>query len=236
MNRRNNIIIKKMRSGKGASITFALLLFLVCAVLCSVILAAATTASGRMAGIAETDQRYYSVTSASGLLRDLLSGKSASAVKVTSEDSSETYVFGFPAYEVDERCFDPTSDKYSPPVNSETKFEDIAQAAVYKYVTTDWKNVGKDKVDLGTYELSSDSVRVDGKDPLKVTVKAEVDKKGNVIFTAESIPDKRDNRFKQRIFFSGTVTEDSTSVTREGPIEVEGATTLTWTMTSVTAI
>ena len=61
----------KLRSQTGASITFALLLFLVCAVLSSVIIVAATAASGRMSKIAETDQRYYAVTSAAELLKNL---------------------------------------------------------------------------------------------------------------------------------------------------------------------
>ncbi|NLC32861.1 MAG: hypothetical protein GX781_06145 [Clostridiales bacterium] len=45
-------IMNKLRSRTGASISFALLLFLVCAVLCSVILTAATAASGRMSSLA----------------------------------------------------------------------------------------------------------------------------------------------------------------------------------------
>ena len=65
-------IKKKLRSQYGASITFALLLFLVCAVLCSVIIVAATTASGRMSNLAEMDQRYYAVTSAAELMKELL--------------------------------------------------------------------------------------------------------------------------------------------------------------------
>ena len=65
-------IKRKLRSRRGASITFALLLFLVCAVLSSVIIVAASTASGRMSKLAETDRRYYAVTSAAELMKDLL--------------------------------------------------------------------------------------------------------------------------------------------------------------------
>lgn len=73
-----NRMAEKLSSRTGASITFALLLFLVCAALSAVILVAATTASGRMSSIAGTDQRYYSVTSAADLLRDELSGGTVS--------------------------------------------------------------------------------------------------------------------------------------------------------------
>ena len=58
----------------------ALLLFLVCAVVGSVVLTAGTAAAGRMSELAKMDQRYYSVTSAAQLLRDTIEGKQ---VKVT---------------------------------------------------------------------------------------------------------------------------------------------------------
>ena len=59
----------KLRSERGASITFALLLFLVCAVVASVVLTAGTAASGRLSQQVESDQRYYSVSSAARLLQ-----------------------------------------------------------------------------------------------------------------------------------------------------------------------
>ena len=67
-----NKIQKKLRSQTGASITFALLLFLVCAVLCSVIITAATVAAGRISRIAETDQKFFAVSSASEFLKDMI--------------------------------------------------------------------------------------------------------------------------------------------------------------------
>lgn len=47
-----------------------------------------------MAGIAEADQRYYSVTSASELLKELMNGKTVSVVKVTTSWSTTTYTDG----------------------------------------------------------------------------------------------------------------------------------------------
>lgn len=67
-----NAIRAKLRSQRGASITFALLLFLVCAVVSSVVIVAGTAAAGRMAKLPDMDQRYYAVTSAAGLLRDTI--------------------------------------------------------------------------------------------------------------------------------------------------------------------
>lgn len=65
---------QKIASQAGASITFALLLFLVCAVVSTIVLAAGTAASGRISGSVDNDRRYYSVTSACEMLMDLFDG------------------------------------------------------------------------------------------------------------------------------------------------------------------
>ena len=69
-------ISSKLKSESGASISFALLLFLVCAVVSSIVIVAGTTVSGRLSQMAEMDQRYYAVTSAARLLIDLIDEKS----------------------------------------------------------------------------------------------------------------------------------------------------------------
>lgn len=89
-----NRTIEKLRSRSGASITAALLVFLACAVLSSVVIAAATAASGRMSRIAEADQRYYAVTSAAGLLKDLIHGKTVLVVEETETTYTTTYSGG----------------------------------------------------------------------------------------------------------------------------------------------
>ena len=90
-----NIIMNKLRSQTGASITFALLIFLVCTVLCSVILTAATASSARMSGIAEADQRYYAVTSAAELIEDVFKAYPVvSIVEVTETEYATTYENG----------------------------------------------------------------------------------------------------------------------------------------------
>lgn len=65
-------VLKKLNSSKGASITFALLAFLVCAVISAVLLAAGMASAGRLSGLAEADRRYYAVTSAAQLFCDSL--------------------------------------------------------------------------------------------------------------------------------------------------------------------
>ena len=77
---------KKLTSRSGASLGISLLLFLVCAVLGSVILTAGTTTLGRVYSVSDSDQRYYSVTSAAELLSKELTGKS---VTITRKKESE---------------------------------------------------------------------------------------------------------------------------------------------------
>ena len=69
-----NAMKNKIKSQKGASITFALLLFLVCAVISGVVVVAATTAAGRMSQQDEMDERYYAVTAAAKRLNDIFDG------------------------------------------------------------------------------------------------------------------------------------------------------------------
>lgn len=73
----------KLKDNTGASITYALLLFLVCAVVSSVVLAAATAASGRMSKAVENDQRYYCVTSAAELMKNMILNKTVVVEKKT---------------------------------------------------------------------------------------------------------------------------------------------------------
>ena len=60
----------------------ALFLFLVCAALAAVILAASTAAAGRVAGLAEADQKYYSVSSAAELMRDMMGGNDGVSAQI----------------------------------------------------------------------------------------------------------------------------------------------------------
>lgn len=84
-------IKNKLSSQRGASLTFALLIFLVCAVVGSAVLVAGTAASGRMSKIAEMDQRYYSVNSAARLLIDLITENEVQVVKTVKKDGTSAY-------------------------------------------------------------------------------------------------------------------------------------------------
>ncbi len=96
------MIYAKLKNKEGASITYALLLFLVCAVIGSIMIAAGTAASGRMSKAVEMDQRYYSVMSAAELLmRELDSETVAIVNKGTVTDSGS-----------DSESFNQSDDQY----------------------------------------------------------------------------------------------------------------------------
>ena len=89
-------IQNKLNSKRGASITFALLLFLVCSVVSSVVIVAATASAGRVSGVKETDQRYYAAVAAAKRLQTIFVGDGKQQVEVkyngtTKDKSSATF-------------------------------------------------------------------------------------------------------------------------------------------------
>ena len=90
-----NMMKKKLNSERGASISWALLIFLVCTVVGSVVLVAGTTASGRFSKLAENDQGYYAVTSSAGLLRDVLNQSVTVTRSVSDSDGTKSYSISY---------------------------------------------------------------------------------------------------------------------------------------------
>ncbi len=66
----SRIVSQKMKDKSGASITVALLFFMMCAIVSSILIATATAASGKIKQLESKDAGYYSVVSAAELLRD----------------------------------------------------------------------------------------------------------------------------------------------------------------------
>lgn len=217
-----NIIMSKLRSQTGASITFALLIFLVCTVLCSVILTAATASSGRMSGIAEGDQRYYAVTSAAELLKDLINGKSVTIERIYSGTKTETHdeSHGVPS--------DTTSTNYGADyilkIDSTTigdtnpKFNSFVEDAADKYDSGGG---------TGSYTLKSSSelngalrIAADS-NLLSVQISEIVDAAGNITMTVG-------NDYKLQLLFSASVVGPNSSETAgESNITIESDTKYT---------
>lgn len=88
----NKVLKRKLNSNEGASLMVALLFFIMCATIGSVILAAATASSGRLAKLVKEDQKYYTSTSAASLLTEILSvsdtKKNEVVIRMTYDDNS----------------------------------------------------------------------------------------------------------------------------------------------------
>ncbi len=255
-----NKILKKLRSQTGASITFALLLFLVCAVLCSVILAAATAAAGRMSRIAETDQRYYAVTSAAELLKDVFKAEpTVSVVKVEETPVTTTYVSGVP--QSSEKGSTVTTVYLVKKKGAEISAADLVSANVMNPDMID--TIQKDAavkvynyVENGTglpLENGTISIAAAEKNGLAVDVVEKLDVDGNMTLTlhnkynSKGTESTAGQQFTMDMLFgvrkaettrTKTVNESSevisaTSHRVKGKETVTTITTLTWSLTSI---
>ncbi len=78
----------RIRSNSGATILLALLFFLLCAMAGSIILSAGSAAAGRISGLKESEQAFYSVTSAAQVVRDEIEGQEFQAYTETIDGGS----------------------------------------------------------------------------------------------------------------------------------------------------
>ena len=81
---------RKLRSESGVTLLMALLFFLLCALGSSVVLAAGSTASGRIAGLEQDQQAFYTVTSAAQVLQEEINGTSFTGKQETLGEKSIT--------------------------------------------------------------------------------------------------------------------------------------------------
>ena len=92
MTEEDRILRRKLASRRGASITFALLLFLVCTVIGVIVLVAGTASAGRFSRLSESDSRYYAVSSAAQLLRDEIQGREVTVTRSRTTQVTVTTV------------------------------------------------------------------------------------------------------------------------------------------------
>lgn len=228
-----NGIMKKLRSDTGASITFGLLLFLVCAVVSSVVLAAATAAAGRMSRTPENDQRYYSVTSAAGLLKNMIDGETVSVVEVTEQSVTYRYtgsgrtvtdegesvttvclVRGKSAAEIEAMSVDDMDEAEAAAQDS------ILHYAAYTGYTDGGADAGADEGgDSAAAEVHYALTAEDGGaiDALTVSVKETQDAEGNLTFEISDDTEERDGQYTLRLTFKADRQESSGESAAEGP-------------------
>ena len=166
-------IKKKLKSQNGASISFALLLFLVCAVLSSAVIVAGTAAAGRLSRLAEADQRYYAVTSAAGLLSRDIGGET-----VTVEYSKKT-------------------GKVTP-ADSPTILSDASEKLVEALSSTD--EDAADKVLQRTFQLTPDTNIANAQ--LACVIKETLQRDGMLLFDVSNTSGGSGGVYTLRVVFS----------------------------------
>ena len=119
---------RKLASRRGASITFAMLLFLICAVIGVIVLVAGTAAAGRTSRLVEADQRYFAVNSAAQLLREEIEG---SGVTVSRK---RTITGSYGSYTVVSEEEDPDTNESKPVFDGPHSFVNLNY--LYEYTIT----------------------------------------------------------------------------------------------------
>ena len=173
---------QKLKSQTGASITFALLLFLVCAVIGSVVLTAGTAAAGRMSELAKSDQRYYSVTSAARLLRNMVENETVTIVKTVKATGETSFTING---EADNTSFAPNS---------------LPEDAAYSYV-----------IQNGTPKKRTITLSVGGYDSLKSTIEETLAADGTLTFRILSQPDGNNSQYALSAVYTADVKKNTGS-------------------------
>ncbi len=201
-----NAIKNRIRSREGASITFALLIFLVCTIISSVVIVAATASAGRMSQVAEADQRYYAVTSAAELLRSVFDGQPVNVkyvrtdTKTTTDGTTSTTT---------------TINSFSSDVDdTDTILADASKTLAQKIANNTADTTTADKTFILT--VSSSDLADTAKASLKCRIKEYVKRDGRVIFVISNpVSDDETNTaaYTLQVTLRATLSDSSTTQT-----------------------
>ena len=202
----------KIKSNKGASVSMALLLFLVCAVIGAVVLTAATASAGRFSDLAESDRRYYSVTSAVKLMKNVIENEKAVVVmNDMMNDIDDEIIYGKKA-------------------EDQTIFDNIVYEGLKKGETfTNWWAMEEDDVDYTSEKQFT--LKVGDKNSLDADVSIVSDKYCNLTVRISS--GKQGEQYSQTLVFTPNI--DVAVTTQETPTSKTNTKTVrvNWTLTEV---
>ena len=213
---------RKIEDRTGASITFALLLFLVCSMVSIVVVVAGSAAAGRMSQRAETDQRYYAVTSAVELLCDDFKGKTVT-VEYVKEASATTV-----ADSVISVTGMNDADDSPLTVANYAILEDVSKKLASKIAN----GTGDSTTVDNTLALSTTGV---DKSSLDCTIKEYVKSDGRVIFEVSNTvgTGKTKPVYTLQVVFEANISASSSQYTQGGKTMEKTVTTLVWSLNSI---
>ena len=235
----------------------ALLIFLICAAVGAVVLAAGTAAAGTASQRAEMDQRYYSVVSAAELLRDTLNGTSCTVVRekntvltetayVEMDDEGNVTGSGETSEELDADL--PYTYTFKSQSNGAASFSDssLLAEAVLAYVYGSKSYNTKDGWDAipGNAKAWEDPLVIDATSfgALKVKASVKMLSDGSLVFTFVNDTTKATEQFTVELTMNASIPVDNSSSPKtirdfdedsSGSYSV-GNTTYTKTVTNIT--
>lgn len=223
-----NQITRKLKDESGASITYALLLFLVCAALCAVIIAAGTAAAGRLAKIAETDQRYYAVTSAAELLSEELGsgGLSVLTLSTGTAENPDTVSFAKSMEDItdaDFRFTDPETGKENDVTAANDKNLVVPATDASNGLAASIFNANKND----EFTLTSGS----GSDPLAVSIRIDDKTESSVLIAVQDKAGGTTGKGHFKVFLKYEVNEQESMppVTKlANGIQITGGKEISW--------
>ena len=145
--------IKKLKSDRGVSLSVALLFFLVCAILASMLIAAATAANGRAASVIESRQDDSAAVSGARLIADQLQKDVVIIVETAKIDQTGTTINDTTYYEAQDSADEKTSladfdENVTKPAGS------VLSASIQKMYSSYLKNISNKSEDFSDVSLA----------------------------------------------------------------------------------
>ena len=186
-----------------------------------VVVTAGSAAAGRMSQRAETDQRYYAVTSAVELLIDDFKGKTA-----TVEYSKATAGTGVPAESAINVTKIVKADGNEANVNASGVLANASRKLVQKIAGAPTSAVPDDELSLVVTEAPDHSA-------LNCTIREYIKKDGRVIFEVSNAVDSGAAKYTLQVVFDAIITESRSQYTASGVSMDKVTTTLEWSLSGI---
>ncbi len=223
-------IYRKITSQRGASLSFAMMLLLVAAVVGAVLLHAATAAAGRVSQLAVADARYYSVSSAADIIEKELNNFKVSIVREETKQWSESTTVTENTYNV---VIIGNTEATEPIYHYTSYFEDRSNIARGRSLTLDWaidKILGENCVnftgyDIGvwnrnkyngsrltyrySFEHEFDEEQAEAVNVLDVKMDVEMQENGNLYILLYNFDEGSNERYRVQLTYSAEVKENN---------------------------
>ena len=220
------VVKRKIEDNTGASITFALLLFLVCSMVSIVVVVAGSAAAGRMSQRAETDQRYYAVTSAVELLCDDFKGKTVTVEYVKEASATSVLDSAISVTGVKD------ADNIPLTVANYAILEDVSKKLVSKIANGAG---GSGTADNTTLTLSATGPQ---NSSLNCTIQVFVKPDGRVVFEVRNTIETGETKpvYTLQVVFDANISTSSSQYMKadgSGTKMEKNTTTLVWSLNSI---